>query len=461
MTLLLVPAAPPASAPRQHVPRTTRRLSWPVLPPTEQGGSVLVVSPLGLHVTLSRLASDLVSDLSLSTASDKICRFLSEWFEHLAERGDVWELMMQPREIVQRLFCDLLKKRRYRIKGAKAAFKITRKEGNLGYAAYLAATIRGLYDGLGGAYPEQNPFERVGWRPADRITYKKGFQIIDAGNAFTTDKREWAPPQNYDTIGIFERIVAAGSDYGWPPSVTLIARIMGESGGRFCDTSPLTYADWAAESFGRGAFAPNKASKGERVKTLCWSSLTQQMLEREVAARHAADLLAVAAGSEAKPHPSLEEAREMAKTPEGLAELAGIPLLPSSRGRPYKRSCFASHWFRPAMKAGGVMMPGKRGFKVPTPHWLRHFNIEEDLRGMPADLGPADVEAYEEAVLDRKFLKTNQLKGYAAHQQHEKVAKGQRDLAEQIGLNKATAGPDEDQLPPGAMLMAAIRGAAA
>lgn len=448
------------AVPHQHVPRTTRERIWPVLPPVEQDGSVLVLSPAGLHVGLSRFASEAACGLSVSTVTEKTCKFLSKWFELLAERGDVWEQMMQPRQQVQALFVELIKRDKYKVKGSGARFKVSRKAGNVAMVAHLAATIRALYDAIGLTYPEQNPFERAGWKPENHFTYKSGKQIIDAGNVFVTGKRDWTGAHNYDTTGVFAKIVAAGEAYGWPASVMLIVRIMGESGGRFCDVAPLTYADLAAEEFACAAAAPNKGSHGERVKRLGWSGLTQQMLEREIDARHAHDLEEVKRGRNLPPRPNMAQVRQLAGTPEGLEELAGLTLLPSSRGTPYSRSCFASHWFGPAMTEGKVVMRGRKGFKTPTPHWLRHFNIEEDLRRMPKDLSVADVETYEKEVLARKFLKTNQLKTYAAHEQTEKLAQNQRSLAEHIAKGELPSAAPRAPLPRGASRMTTLRAAA-
>lgn len=167
-----------------------------------------------------------------------------------------------------------------------------------------------------------------------------------------------------DPIGLGKRVLDAGRAFGWPTSIIDQVTVIDDDGGRWVDTFDINAADWAlASRFGRELWAPNKSSKGVRVKTLVIRLGTVDQLRQSF--------------DDDPNRPNMNDLEEMLERRE-WTKLKAIPLFPSELGTPYSYHVFNNDYFRPAMTAGKVEIRSETSIARATVHRLRAARIQEE-----------------------------------------------------------------------------------
>lgn len=168
-----------------------------------------------------------------------------------------------------------------------------------------------------------------------------------------------------DPIGLGPRVLAAGKAFGWPAAIYDQVTVMREDGARWVDTFDLNAEDWGrASGLGRTLWAPNKASKGVRVKKIVVSVPTVAQLRKSF--------------DEDPARPDMAELERLLAAGDWEA-LRRIPLFPSRLGTPFAYHTFNNDHFRPAMEEHQVTIRSESGGEArATAHRLRAGRIQED-----------------------------------------------------------------------------------
>lgn len=190
-----------------------------------------------------------------------------------------------------------------------------------------------------------------------KLNQYRGSQYISSGAAPS-------PLRIEDPIALGPKVLKAGREFGWPPAIYDLVTVMSVDGPRWADTSPLTAADWARSKFGRTLWAPNKTSKGVRVKNIVVTAACVAQIRRSFDADPS--------------RPNMSELEELLSQHRWDA-LERIHLFPGKRGVPHSYHVFNNDYLRPAVEAAGLMIHGKIGSVRPTAHRLRAARIQEEV----------------------------------------------------------------------------------
>lgn len=195
-------------------------------------------------------------------------------------------------------------------------------------------------------------------------------------------------------IGLGEMVLAAGRAFGWPDAVYDQVTVMDDEGCRWVDCFDLNAADWAlASNFGTSLLAPNKGSRGERVKQIVIRQATVVQLKNSFDRDPA--------------RPSFAELESLLAARD-LEALRKIPLFPSALGRPYSYHTFNNSYFRPAMEDGQVTIASETNIARATAHRLRSGRLQEAAEHIYRE-GRSDrqIAADERALKEDAFLKSD------------------------------------------------------
>jgi hypothetical protein len=195
-------------------------------------------------------------------------------------------------------------------------------------------------------------------------------------------------------IGLGPRVLAAGKAFGWPDAIYDKVTVMDDEGCRWVDCYDLNGADWGlASGLGTTLLAPNKGSRGERVKRIVISQDTATQLRNSF--------------DRDPRRPSFEELQRLLDARDFEA-LRSIPLFPSARGAPYSYHTFNNSYFRPAMEAGGVMIVSETSIARATAHRLRAGRAQESAEHIYREgRTDAQIAADRQALKEDLFLKSD------------------------------------------------------
>lgn len=248
--------------------------------------------------------------------------------------------------------------------------------GSISSISVGLAAIARLYLALAraGLRPKSNPMKVDGWH---RMGAGEKLELGQAVMGPKADYRRYrgsqyiasgltpCPIRMEDAAGLGPRMLAAGRAFNWPPEIFDLVTVMADDGPRWSNASPLTAGDWGrASGFGRALRAPNKGSKGVRVREITIRVETVQQL------RNSFDTDPT--------RPSMAELERL------LAErrfdlLDRIFLFPSKRGIPHSYHVFNNDYVRPAMEAAGLQIVSVERSVRPTGHRLRAARIQAEI----------------------------------------------------------------------------------
>jgi site-specific recombinase XerD len=271
--------------------------------------------------------------------------------------------------------------------GLKVAYVNETTGTHINTRAFLCA-LRRFYDFLieRGDYRDENPMAIPGYSATVRelhrarhaalreITGRNPMPAVSgvdpphdirlSSNFFRCAGREWLPQSVDDPL--FPNVVyAAGRNYGWGLREFCIVRTLFESGARISEVVGLTAADWAISRFLNQFSACNKGSLGVRTKRLVIShglaNLYRRYFDDATHGRLACDPL----------HLSMSDLQEiLSQDPDRLSR---VPLFITERGTPMSSNLFRDHYWRPALRAGGIHA---------HPHQARHWFVTNALRNI-------------------------------------------------------------------------------
>ena len=199
--------------------------------------------------------------------------------------------------------------------------------------------------------------KRAIYGSTERARSYKGSQFVAVGG-------KSRPLRFEDPRGLGKRMLAAAVADSWKPSAIALLRTIIDDGCRFCDSHGLNALDWFTSDFGNVLSAPNKGSKGERVKKIVISEETLTYLRRSF--------------DEDPARPSMAELRPLAG--EGrFQELSAIPLFPSALGMPFTYDTYNNDYVRPTMERHEVFIRSKFTAIRATLHRLRAGKIQAEL----------------------------------------------------------------------------------
>jgi hypothetical protein len=388
----------------------------------DQDGRPTLLGPDGVDPDLSDAAVAALGDLSISSVWSKYGLWLERFLCYEHDAGESYDAFLnEDRFGARRRIAGFLRAWGCSIgpsRNRRYNSVVVRRSGKaLADIEIALIVVRAFYRALidEGLFQAENPCDVDGWAQAAAIRLaealrgrnERGYLRGESGHHFRVAERRWSPPAIDDPTGVGKRVIDAIDQHGgWPTGGRLLTMAMVDGGARFADTAPINVADWAVGSnFGCAALAPDKGSKGRRVKRIMFSDDLRVLIGSNFDQRAAADLSL----------PGLSELKTMFR--EGrLEELTRLPLFPNAHGRIFTYANYNNGWFRPTMQLFRVKIHSNLGERAPTPHWLRHASIESDLSDIYSRLENPDQIAAELVELKRYYgWKSEQVERYAAH----------------------------------------------
>jgi len=272
--------------------------------------------------------------------------------------------------------------------------------GNAGSVSGLACCIKALsrvYARLSAKRlrPKANPCKIDNWhllppevrRDLEESLYGKRLEFRNyTGSQFLVSIGAGYAIRMEDPIGVGVRVLEAGRKFGWPDAIYDQVTVMDEDGARWVDTFSLNAADWALSNFGRKLRAPNKGSKGLRVKTIIVSLDTVAQIK--------------ASFDRDPSRPNFEELERLYAARD-MKALEAIPLFPSKLGRPFSYHTFNNDYFRPAMEMFEVNIVSETSIARATAHRLRHGVLQEEAEHIYREGRDSDQIRQDEKDLKR------------------------------------------------------------
>jgi site-specific recombinase XerD len=197
-------------------------------------------------------------------------------------------------------------------------------------------------------------------------------------------------------------------------------RTLFESGARVSEVFDLTAADWSTSGFTNRFLARNKGSHGCRVKTIIISSPTAKLYRR-----YFDDPVDGRAAYAKEPVTFGNLALIQRRDPERLATTR---IFLTVRGTPLTARLFRDHYWKPALKAGGIDA---------DPHLGRHWFVTNALRQIErAAKSEADLARRKQELIQYMAWRSGErtLKAYEHVQRGDTFARHLRSI--HIAMNR-------------------------
>jgi integrase len=215
-------------------------------------------------------------------------------------------------------------------------------------------------------------------------------------NYFRSIRDEWVP-KTIDDPDFPNLIYAAGKAFGWKLRELCIARTLFESGARISEVCSLSAADWSVSRFMARFASVDKGSHGRRTKFLMVSAPTAKMYRMYFNERRAVALTITPKVQ------SIGQLEVLLKSDSH--QLQRVPIFLTSRGTAMSAQLFRDHYWRPALRKGGIDA---------DPHAARHWFVTNALRNIEA-------QCHDEGELQRRKSELVQYMGWRSGERTMRV----------------------------------------